>query len=329
VFEISPNGASGWNETVLYRFTGGVDGANPLGPVTFDSAGNLCGTTISGGAYNQGTVFELTPTRSGWKETVLHSFGSDRDGVNPSDNLVMDAAGNLYGTTLHEVFELSPSDGNWILSVIYYPDKDVFSGLTIDAAGNIFGTSIATVFELSPNGKGGWHRHVIHTFTGGPTDGSYAVGAPALDRAGNLYGATAGGGLGSGEGDGTVYELSPGANGTWTEKILYFFKGGNDARTPSMGGVVLDAAGNICGTSNSGGRHGDGAVFKLTAPTDKGSYREKVLWNFNGANGRFAEGGVILDSAGNLYGTTASGGNVKDCSAINPAGCGVVFRLTP
>jgi uncharacterized repeat protein (TIGR03803 family) len=327
VFEISPNGNGGWNETVLYAFSG-ADGEAPYGPLIFDSAGNLYGTTLLGGVYNQGTVFELTPEGTSWKESVLHSFGSDRDGQNPSYNLVMDAAGNLYGTTLHEVYELSPSGGGWTISVIYYPDKAVDSGLTIDSAGNIFGTSIATVFELSPNGKGGWHKRVIHTFTGGPTDGNYAAGTPALDQAGNLYGTTAGGGLGSGEGDGTVYELSPGPNGTWTEKILYFFKGGDDANNPS-GGVVLDAAGNIYGASISGGRHGDGTVFKVTAPTGKGSYREKVLWNFDGPNGSFPEGGVILDSAGNLYGTTAGGGNAKNCSGGNPIGCGVVFKMTP
>lgn len=297
--------------------------------MTFDGAGNLYGTTTYGGAYNKGTVFELTPVRTSWKETVLHSFGSDRDGETPLNNLVMDAAGNLYGTTLREVFELSPSGGNWTVSVIYNLDTDVLSGLTIDPAGNIFGASLATVFELSPNGNGGWRKRAIYNFTGGPKDGTYAVGTPALDQAGNLYGTTAQGGLGGGDGDGTVYELSPVPNGTWTEKILYFFRGGNDAGNPSMGGVVLDAAGNIYGTSSSGGRHGDGAVFKVAAPTGKSSYQEKILWNFNGKNGSLPEGGVILDGAGNLYGTTAAGGNVKDCSGENPTGCGVIFRITP
>ncbi len=251
VFELSPNGSGGWNETVLYSFTGKPDGAYPNGPFVIDSAGNLYGSTTFGGVYDKGTVFELSHHGALWTETVPHSFGAKgaKDSQLPLSGLIMDSSGNLFGTTAGAVFEVSPSGGKWTAKAIYYGVDDIFSGLTMDAAGNIYGASISRAFELSPNGKGGWHKHVIHIFAGGPTDGTYVTGTPALDQAGNLYGTTALGGLGGGNGNGMVYELSPAQNGTWTEKILYFFKGGKDAYNPSSGGVVLDAAGNIYGNT--------------------------------------------------------------------------------
>ena len=191
------------------------------------------------------------------------------------------------------------------------------AGLAMDADGNIFGTTEKTVFELSPNGNGGWNSTVLHTFTGAPKDGQYAESTPVLDQAGNLYGTTEYGGAAN---QGTVYELSPG-NGTWTEYVLYSFKGGkkDDGGYP-FGGIAFDASGNIYGTTLNGGKYGGGTVYELVAPVGKGSYKEKVLWSINGTDGSEPYDALILDSAGNLYGTTEGGGQY---------GGGVVFEVTP
>lgn len=173
----------------------------------FDSAGNLYGTTMEGGAYGFGVAFELSPQGSSWTEAVLHSFTAGSDGSNPEAGLLIDRAGNLYGTTLSgAVFELIPSGGGWTFQTIYQASSGSESGLTMDGAGNLYGASIATVFKLSPNGNGGWNPDVIHTFAGAPKDGYWASGAPVLDAAGNLYGTTGYGGI---KNDGTVYELIP------------------------------------------------------------------------------------------------------------------------
>ena len=328
VFEISPNGGGGWNETVLHSFSGPPDGANPVfAPVVFDKVGNLYGTTGYGGSDNAGALYELSPAGASWTEAVLYSFGNDW--YYPTSSLIMDSAGNLYGATnwggdgdCGTVFELSPSGGGWTAQVIYSlycPPGS--SGVIMDAAGNIFGASTSTVFELSPNGNGGWNPTVIHTFAGAPKDGYGAAGVPVLDHAGNLYGATYSGGT---KNYGTVYKLSPitkgKKKGQWNEKILHSFRSSKDGANPSAG-VVLDAAGNIYGTTYYGGKSGVGTVFELMAPagTDK-YYKEKVLWTFNGTDGMLPYSPPILDSAGNLYGTANEGGSYN---------AGVVFEVTP
>jgi uncharacterized repeat protein (TIGR03803 family) len=323
VFELSPNGGGGWNETVLYSFCSALncaDGNNPYSTLIFDKGGNLYGTTWIGGASNSGVVFELSPAGGSWTETVLYSFAGGLN-ANPASGLIADTAGNLFGTLTGgsgTVFELSPSGSKWTEQVIYAPNNIGYTGLTMDAAGNIFGTAGETVFELSPNGSGGWNPTVIHTFTGAPKDGSSPNGTPVLDKAGNIYGTTQTGGA---KGYGTVYKLTPVTKGkkkgTWTEKILYSFKGGKkkDGGNP-WAGVVLDAAGNIYGTTLLG----NGTVFELVAPVGKGVYTEKILWSFNGTNGTGPYDSPILDTAGNLYGTTAGGGVY---------GSGVVFEVTP
>jgi uncharacterized repeat protein (TIGR03803 family) len=338
VFELSPNGSGGWNETVLYSFCfdgypSCADGAQPfLSYLVIDPAGNLYGTTEYGGANGYGVVFELSPDGAGWKETVLHSFGvpSGTDGSAPINGLIMDSAGNLYGTTFSgggcgcgSVFELSPSGDGWTERVIYATDIGMgYAGLAMDAAGNIFGANASTVFQLSPNGNGGWNPTVIHTFTGGPKDGSDPQGTPVLDQAGNLYGTTAYGGA---KNLGTVYKLIPGKRGKWTEKILHSFKGGPKDGGGPVSGIALDIAGNLYGTTQSGGKcsnpaEGYGTVFELAAPVGKGSYKEKILWNFNGTDGLGPTDSLVLDSAGNLYGTTVYGGTLN---------VGVVFEVTP
>jgi uncharacterized repeat protein (TIGR03803 family) len=318
VFEISPNGSGGWNQTVLHSFSGPPDAANPfLAPVIFDKAGNLYGTTEFGGTYNWGAVFELSPVGTSWTETILYSFTGGADGGHPATGLIIDPAGNLYGTTSEylapgNVFELSPSGGGWTLQVIYA--VPTAPGLTMDSAGNIYGATVSTVFELSPNGHGGWNPTVLHTFTGAPNDGANPWGTIALDKAGNLYGTTYGGGAYN---YGTVYKLSP-VNGQWTEQILHSFMGGKDGANPFGAGVVLDAKGNIYGTTSLGGNYSHGTVFEL-AVHGKRPYREKVLWAFNGTDGVNPYCIPVLDSAGNLYGTAASGGS---------GNAGVVFEVT-
>ncbi len=329
VFKLSPNGNGGWDETVLYSFTGRADGAFPeRSNVIFDSLGNLYGTTGFGGdltcGMGCGVVFELSRGESGWTETVLHSFANGADGALPVGGLIMDPAGNLYGNTCcgnvgGTVFELSRSGDVWTEQVIYSGFAGGVSGLTMDPAGNIFGTGASTVFELSPNGNSGWNPAVIYTF---PRD--RGLGTLALDPLGNLYGTTA-----PANGPGTVSELSLGKTGTWKKKNLHVFKGvkAGDGNKP-LAGIVLDADGNLYGSTLYGGiydqdiRLGEGTVFELLAPTGgHGSYTEKILWSFDETDGALPAGGLILDSAGNLYGTTSQGG----VGGIT----GVVFEVTP
>jgi len=203
------------------------------------------------------------------------------------------------------------------------------AGLSLDAAGNIFGASFLTIFELSPNGSGGWNPTVIHTFTA--ADG-YLDAAPVLDQFGNLYGTTLVGGTNN---KGTVFELSPGKNGQWTETILYSFKGGGKDGEYPYAGLIHDAAGNIYGVAEGGeyvgkhrGKHSLGTVFELAAPVGKGGqYNEKLLWKFNGTDGAFPSfPSLILDSEGNLYGTIPQGG-ASWAWPLNP-GYGDVFEVT-
>jgi uncharacterized repeat protein (TIGR03803 family) len=332
VFELSPNGSGGWNETVLHNFggAGNLDGGNPslYSHLIFDIAGNLYGTTEAGGSHfnvNDGTVFKLSPIGSNWQETILYSFTGGTDGYSPLSALVMDPAGNLYGTTsgacrggfAGAVFELSQSGGVWTEQTIYSEPGASCAGLTMDAAGNIYGVTSSTVFKLSPNGSGGWNPSVIHTFAGTPTDGGMPEGTLVLDNAGSLYGTTEAGGA---HNYGTVYKLSGSNQGTWTQKILYSFKGGKNDGNGPVGGIVFDTAGNIYGTTANDREHiGYGTVFELVAPVGTGSYVEKILWSFNGADGANPYSGLILDNARHLYGTANSGGS---------SGAGVVFEVT-
>lgn len=321
VFELSRNGGGGWNESVLYSFGGGKDGANPfIAPVIFDKSGNLYGTTEFSGKHGFGVVYQLRHSRKGWKAKGLHSFTFKNSFGHPASGLVMDAQGNLYGTTSEYqatggVFELTHS-GTWHEQTIY--NAPTSCGLTMDGSGNLYGTTNSTVFELSPNGNGGWTATVLYTFTGVP-DGIGPWTAPVIDAVGNLYGTTYSGGATN---NGTVYELTPTKNAKggaqWTEQILYSFAGGTDGALP-IGQPVLDAAGNIYGTTQKGGDLDYGTVFELI-PVGGGGYQEKILWSFHGTDGAGSMAGLILDGTGTLYGTAPGGGSY---------GAGVVFAVTP
>ncbi len=266
VFEVSASGT----ETVLHSFTGGADGASPYAGLVRDAAGNLYGTTVSGGAYNYGTVFEVSASGT---ETVLHSFTGGTDGRNPGAGLVRDAAGNLYGTTAYggsysngTVFEVSASGTETVLHSFTggtdgaYPGEGG-PGLVRDAAGNLYGTTgeggaynYGTVFEVSASGA----ETVLYSFTGGAY-GEYPAAGLVRDAAGNLYGTTVDSGIGA---FGTVFEVS--ASGT--ETVLHSFTGGTDGASPRAG-LVRDAAGNLYGTTVDGGAYTYGTVFEVTPGT--------------------------------------------------------------
>jgi len=357
-------------QKVLHTFTGNWDGSYPQGSLIFDSAGNLYGSTNAGGGVpicpgegsGCGVVFELSPTSTGaWKETALFRFASSATGAAPQGSLLFDSAGNLYGLTPEGggsslcggdvngcgiAYELSPnsSGGSWTQSILEVfnegPEGALpLAGFIADAAGNLYSTAGLSnfgggnVFEISKTSSG-WQFNVLYNFTAG-ADGGAPEANLVFDAAGNLYGTTVvGGNLAGcfGSGCGVVFELSPTASGTWTEKVLHAFSGGRDGGQP-VGALIFDAAGNLYGTaSNSAGTAcfggGCGLVFELS-PTSTGAWTEKVLHTFTGAgDGAVPMAGVIRDSAGNLYGTTVAGGNLTGVCAGN-GGCGVVFKLSP
>jgi uncharacterized repeat protein (TIGR03803 family) len=348
---LAPGGWAQSKYKTLYKFTGGADGSYPPAGLIFDAAGNLYGTTAFGGAHNAGTVFELTPNADGgWTESVLYSFTGGKDGWNPEASLIFDSGGSLYGTTIGggggsgngTVFKLMPNpDGSWTESVLHsFQGKDgelPDAGVIFDSGGSLYGATtgggafgIGTVFKLTPNPDGSWTESVLHSFQGG-RDGSYPnFGSLLFDATGNLYGATTSGGKGSCtdflSGCGTIFELTPKPDGTWTEQILHRFSGGNDGSGPEAT-LIFDKSGNLYGTTTFGGTHGIGNVFELM-PNSEGSWTEKVLHQFKGGAWG-SPGGVIFDQAGNLYGTTVTGGNLTICHGYSILGCGVVFKLAP
>jgi uncharacterized repeat protein (TIGR03803 family) len=273
VFELSPGANNTWTEKVLYRF-GFADGALPYGGVILDPAGNLYGAAVQGGTYSNGTIYELMAGSNGsWTEKTLYNFTGVNDGSEPESPLIFDAVGNLYGTTTFagpndygSVFELKRgANGNWSLKTIYafngvtglYPS----SSLVFDSTGNLYGSSETTAFELMPGSNGTWTGKTLHAFTGG-TDGANAYSGLTLDKKeGHLYGTTSLGGLHQG----TVYELKPDANGSWTEKILHRFVGGaGDGAYPLFPNLLRDASGNLYGTTQSGGTYSAGVVYEVT-----------------------------------------------------------------
>ena len=291
VYRLTPNGSGGWNETVLYSFTGGADGGSPHSPLFRDSAGNLYGTTIKGGVTSKncnstaqgtgcGVVFKLTPTsQPPWTETILYTFTGASDGGNPYAGLIRDNSGNLYGTA---------TDGG--------------------------SADHGTVYRLTHT-TGGWQQTVLHSFSG-TSDGNAPYAPVAFDAQGNLYGTTYQGGS---AGLGIVYRLSPQKSGPWTEKIIHTFQGqsAKDGAQP-FAGVLLDKNGNVFGTTNGGGDFGYGAVFELSAANH---FANTILhsFNLNFVDGTFPNG-IIFDHSGNIWGTTAGAGQND--------GSGTIFKMT-
>jgi uncharacterized repeat protein (TIGR03803 family) len=276
----------------------------------------------------------LTPSSSGqWTETILYTFNGLTDASNPEAGVVMDSAGNLYGTALLGgpnsngcVYKLTPnSDGSWSERNLLTFSGGHLAGseaeLVIDSAGNLYGTSaeggtrsLGMVFELSPNSDGSYTETVIHNFV--PTGGEIILTPLWMDSTGNLYGTTDTDS--STTGAGTVFELSRNSDGTWTNRIIYAFgvKPGDGVFPDS--GLTPDSAGNLYGTTYKGGAFDAGTVFRLRLASN-GKWSESVIYSFTGGS----DGGTPIAGAipvrGHLYGSTEAGGT----------GGGVVYDITP
>jgi uncharacterized repeat protein (TIGR03803 family) len=341
-----------YTESVLATFGADFsDGALATGSLAVDASGNFYGTLNSGGNNGYGTVYEASPTSSGYNVSILYRF-SLTDGASPAGGLIIDAAGNLYGTTSSggdnfqgTVFELSPSSSGWTFKTLYFFTGSADGGepagaLVFDASGNLYGTTVGggafdsgTVFKLSPSSSG-WTEEAIYSFTGG-ADGQYPSSTLVFDASGNLYGTANRGGSQSGSlctlegGCGTVFRLSPGT--TWTFSTLLTFLG-NRGANPS-GGVILDAAGNLYGTTTRGGSctlstHGCGVAFKLT-PTGRGPWKQTVLHVFKGfSDGYFPVTSLTMDAAGNLFGGSLFGTTLGYGSAWELSPSGTTWAFT-
>jgi len=341
VFKIDNAG----NYSVLYRFPGCCDvyprGADPEGTLIRDASGTLYGTTFLGGIDKYGAIFKLDPTGH---ETVLHNF-IKTDGSGPRAPLVMDAAGNLYGTAEYggdlpdcsdigcgTIFKLDPAGNLTVLHAFKNSLDGVLpvGNIVLDAKGNLYGIAsqggstdcvgggCGTMFKLAQNGA----MTVLHIFHSDDSIGCFPFGGLIGDQAGNLYGTTGACAVGD---HGSVFKVDPKGNIT----VLYNFQGGTDG-SGSAAPLLLDAAGNLYGTTEFGGdpscklgdRNGCGTVFELDT-----SRHETVLYRFHGKqDGGFPFAGLVMDAAGNLYGTAPEAG---DYSCEEFVGCGVVFEVTP
>ena len=307
-------------ESVLYSFVGGTtDGADPYGSLIQASDGNFYGMTNAGGAYGDGTIFEITP---GGTETVLHSFTDGMvttDGAYPYGRLIQASDGNFYGMTssgglfnLGTVFKMTPAGTEIILhSFDGGADGEAPHGSLIQASdGNFYGMTTAggvygagTVFEITPGGT----ETVLHSFTGG-ADGGTPRGSLIQASDGSFYGTTSGGGVNAGVG--TVFKITSAG----TETVLHSFGVGTDGVNP-MGSLIQASDGDFYGVTNGGGVYGSGTVFKITPG---GS--ETVLYSFPGTDGSAPVGSLIQASDGNFYGMTNAGGTNT---------FGIIFRITP
>jgi len=280
---VCQNAPCPWMETVLYNFAGNPDGYLPgYGDLLFDQAGNIYGTTVNGGTnycngQGCGVVYELTRSGGGWKESVLYSFEGHEagDGATPANGVIFDNAGNLYGTT------------------------------TVGGLSNY-----GTVFELMYSGGSSWTESIPYSFQN-VGNGTYPFAGLISDPSGNLYGATTGNQYSAG----SVFELTPGMNGSWTYTQVYSFT--DYPACGPRGTLVMDGAGNIYGTTYCGGAYHAGSVFKLTPSGNSWTYTPLVY--FAGLNdGGNPVSNVVIDAGGNLYGTASTGGY----------GAGLVWEIT-
>lgn len=333
-FVAAPSTVFATQEKVLYSFCSlprCADGQHPYAGLLVDKNGNMYGTTGNGGLYNAGVVYELSPTSSGWRETVLHSFGGKLDGYGPwSGTLVMDESGNLYGTTIAggtfnegTAFELihKSTNNTWIEKILHnfaengLDGAQVNGGLIRDAQGNLYGTTYSggplsgcngqgcgTVYELSPNPNGVWTEKILLAFNPDESQGANPYNSLTFGKDGNLYGTTENGGLGGiGFGLGVVFELVSNGYEGWTEQVIYYFGtiryDGNNPLT----NVIFDAAGNLYGTTGQGA-YTTGSVFELT-PQNDGQWSFTQICSFCESPSALA-----FDSAGNLYTGIPQGG---------------------
>jgi uncharacterized repeat protein (TIGR03803 family) len=324
VYKLSPNSDGTWAETVLHSFsvTDGIGGSfsSPI----IESHGNLLGTaqhSIPGG----GAVFELTPAANGsWNFSVLHTFNPVSNGYAPYGVILRN--GSLFGTTTEGgggdnqgvVFQMTQVIPNrWSENTLYVFSVDGGGdynpdGVIFDAAGNLYGTNASggtygkgSVYKMTRDPHTGqWTKTTLYEFSG--ADGATPLATLVFDAAGNLYSTTNSGGA---SGHGTVFELTPHSDGSWTEQVLYSFQFPENP----IAGVVTDQQGNLYGVTG-----GNGLVFELS-PAANGQWSYTLLHQFSGADGQSPFGLLLRDSAGNLYGTTSAGGTL---------GKGVVFEIT-
>lgn len=357
---LTPRALQAQSFNTLYSFVGangtcasgaGADGAHPSGSgVIADASGNLYGTASCGGTYDQGNVFELVKSSTGYTEQILYNFGAfSGDGFQPQSTPVMDSAGNLFGTTFYggtagvgAVYELIKSSSGYTEQILHSfafggDALDPYTGanLIIDSSGNLYGTamggganSTGAVFELTKTSSG-YSEQVIYSFsprgTGGVNvDGYQPMGGLLMDSAGNLYGTTEYGGA---NGNGTVYELTPSSTG-YSETTLYSFgAAGTGDGTFSEASLIMDAQGNLYGTTVQGGANNTGTVFELVKNST--GYTEQLIYSFSAVtfinnttevnnDGADPRAGLVMDNSGNLYGTAFIGGT---------NGIGTVFEL--
>ncbi|HSY13630.1 MAG TPA: choice-of-anchor tandem repeat GloVer-containing protein [Verrucomicrobiae bacterium] len=330
--------------TTLYNFADGTDGAGPIARVTFGPDGALYGSTSAGGAgtclaangyRGCGTVYKLSPPRGpqpglpAWNATILFRF-NETNGAYPQGQLTFDSSGNILGTAVNGgswgwglIYELSPSNGGWSQNILYQARNDgdgqyPWGGITLDRSGNLYGvftgggpSGWGAVYKLERSGSG-WEESTLHGFSFHGDDGAAPQSGLVMDNSGNLYGAT----VHMSNGGGTAYELNP-SGGGWNYDFVYGFSGGIDLGP--YDNLVMDAAGNLYGTTFADGRYGYGNVFKLTRTSGGWSYQS--LHDFTGGS----DGGspmcqLVFDASGNIYGTASAGGQYH---------YGVIFKITP
>lgn len=328
--------------SVLHTFTGGADGGKPFAGLTLDAGGDLYGTTGYQGEGSNGVVFKLAHRSSNWTLSIIYDWPNNEYGSLPLSRLMMAPDGSLLGTTGNgggfcggsnqgcgTVFRLLPPPPGqcgavnclWTLAELhifgyggFYGDVPSYGDIVLDAAGTIFGTTLygghgveGVVYEISRS-----HTfQVIHEFTDGPPGGAFPSGGLTMDSAGNLYGTTQDGGAHQ---MGDVYELSFSARSGWTETVLHSFDS-TDGANP-FGGVIFGPDGVLYGSTLKGFSNGCGGVFQLTFTG--GSWELTTLYNFNSSGQQQGgpAGKLTIDAAGNLYGTTLYDGAYSQGSAF-------------
>lgn len=362
VYELVAPTKSGstWNEAVLYRLGGGIDGQQPQ-DIALGQSGELFSSTLLGGTgdcyQGCGTVFELIPPAEkggAWIHTILYDFAEGTDGVSPG-NVVIGQNGSVYGSTSGGgpggaspctkvgcgiLFELTPpSDGgSWTRTVLYSFPRTKSDGrnpnadIVFDSNGNLYGTTYSggsgfygTVFELSPPAAPGstWTETILHNFTGKSGDGGYPIGGLTIASNGTVYGTASYSGVANDSG--TAFALTPPAEpgGAWTYTVLHNFAGGSDGATPATT-MAFDTTGNLYGTTWNGGSTacylGCGTIFKLAPPAKSGGSWTETILHEWGNSGQTPDASIVGFHNGLLYGTSLFFGT---------SNVGSVFTLTP
>jgi uncharacterized repeat protein (TIGR03803 family) len=339
IFALTHETSAQWHETILHAFTNNGDGADPEGNLVLDRNGHLYGT-VAGEGPGQAAVFEMSDASKKLELSQIYQQYA-------SSGLLLDAMGNLYGffglgdLGSGAIGVLSPGDNGWTYIQLYSfcsplggcsDGVEPRSPLSWDSKGNLYGTTLyggvstlpcpgslgcGVAFQMTPNGDGTWTYHVMHRFASTQTDGQYPDSGLVVDAAGNAYGVA---GQGGANGTGTIFKLTPGKDGNWTQTVLYEFPNCANGCFPD-GTMVFDKAGNLYGVASGGLQdcgYTCGVVFRL-ARQAKGEWKYSTIHKFTGADGGFPWG-VVLDRKGNLFGTTENGGTYNS---------GVAFEITP